>query len=164
MLRLLSNGRAIEVPEAALRDAVVAELASPEPGLALLQRFAASEVRMRKADRVDASETGPPIVNLETSKGRGDLIPGLDDPLLVPRDEAADALGLGAAGGSDETETSGSTEPCRSCGESLPSRDGVRFCPRCGADQASWPCPACGEEVERGWSYCAMCGKMLPTS
>lgn len=172
-LALLADSGALEVPEAALREAVERELDSPEPGLALLQRFAASEIRMN----LGGIETGPPIAAMETTKGRGDLIPGLDDPLLVPRDEAADALGLGPEVEAGDTDVPRSEEPegeapaasddpaeaCRSCGGDLPRRDGVRFCPHCGADQLAWPCPACGEEVERGWSYCAMCGKLLPS-
>ena len=167
LLRLLCDTRTVQVPETALREAAQTELNSPEPGLALLQRFAASEIRMlrfRGGEAGGSRETGPPVAALETSKGRGDVIPGLDDPLFVPRDEAADALGYGDDVEPAESGAGEPREPCRSCGEHLPARAGVRFCPRCGADQMSWPCPACGEEVERGWSYCASCGKMLPTS
>jgi hypothetical protein len=172
------DDNSLHVPEAALRDAVRDELGSPEPGLALLQRFAASEVRLRRLgsssleliEEPSGVETGPPISELETGRSRGDHIPGLDDPLLIPQDESADALGrhagdsLSAAG--DEAKIAGaigSGQPCRSCQAPLPERADARFCPHCGADQERWPCPACGEEVERGWSYCALCGKMLPT-
>lgn len=177
-LQLLVDDNSLHVHEAALRDAVRDELGSPEPGLALLQRFAASEVRLRRLgsssleliEEPSGVETGPPISELETGRSRGDHIPGLDDPLLLPQDESADALGrlpgdsLSAA--RDEVEVASATgagQPCRSCQAPLPERAGARFCPHCGADQERWPCPACGEEVERGWSYCALCGKMLPT-
>ena len=46
-LNLLVDDLSLHVPELALLEAVRQELGSPEPGLALLQRFAASEVRMR---------------------------------------------------------------------------------------------------------------------
>jgi predicted RNA-binding Zn-ribbon protein involved in translation (DUF1610 family) len=195
-LNLLGDDRSLHVPELALLEAVRQELGSPEPGLALLQRFAASEVRMRSLaggtagaptdvaespgdteTSGDAADTGPPIFQLETGKSRGDYLPGLDDPLFVPRDEAADALGLSTADRKDAlpdrtdspqdrapaSAEGGEVESCRSCDAALPDRAGVRFCPRCGADQERWPCPGCGEEVERGWSYCALCGKLLPT-
>ncbi len=177
-LRLLVDDDSLHVPEAALREAVRDELSSPEPGLALLQRFAASEVRLRRmgssslelVEEPSGVETGPPISDLETGRSRGDHIPGLDDPLLIPQDESADALGRlsgdGLSAAADEPEkvrASGAQQPCRSCQAPLPDRAGARFCPHCGADQERWPCPACGEEVERGWSYCALCGKMLPT-
>ena len=177
-LRLLVDDDSLQVPEAALREAVRDELNSPEPGLALLQRFAASEVRLRRlgssalelVEEPSSIETGPPISDLETGRSRGDHIPGLDDPLLVPQDESADALGrlpgdglAAAAAEGEPAAASGHQPPCRSCRTPLPDRAGARFCPHCGADQERWPCPACGEEVERGWSYCALCGKMLPT-
>ncbi len=170
-LQLLVDDRTLHVPEVALIEATRKELNSPEPGLALLQRFAASEVRLRslpEADSPDAEpDTGPPIAELETGRSRGDHLPGLDDPLLVPQDESADALGRApsapAAAAPSDSDTVQSAEPCRSCKAPLPLRDGLRYCPGCGADQARWPCPACGEEVERGWSYCALCGTMLAT-
>jgi hypothetical protein len=184
LLRLLVDEDSLQVPEAALVEAARRELASPEPGLALLERFAASEVRLRaRADCVSASEavtqattneapieagpieTGPPIADLETGRSRGDFLPGLDDPLLVPQDESAEALGrvgVPDAGPAGEV-ISRSGGSCRSCREPLPARAGVRYCTTCGADQERWPCPSCGEEVERGWSYCALCGKMLRT-
>jgi hypothetical protein len=182
-LKLLVDG-GLHVPETALQEAARNELESPEPGLALLQRFAASEVRLRarKSDakgegrgkpavevvveepsQAEPIETGPPIAALETGRSRGDFLPGLDDPMLVPQDESADALGrVPARTGSSSSRATGPGTPCRNCQSSLPDREGVRFCPHCGADQERWPCPACGEEVEQGWSYCALCGKMLP--
>jgi hypothetical protein len=188
LLRLFVDGESLEVPEAALVEAVSSELRSPEPGLAMLQRFAASEVMLRRAgaSSVDTApavaepeetagaagaeprngaggqsvgsgapaETGPPLAELETGRERMDFIPGLDDPMLVPQDESADALGR-------SRPAAGSGAPCRSCRAPLPDRAGLRYCPRCGADQELWPCPSCGEEVERGWRYCALCGKMI---
>jgi predicted RNA-binding Zn-ribbon protein involved in translation (DUF1610 family) len=171
-LRLLVDDESLHVPEVALLKAARDELESPEPGLALLQRFAASEVRLRarpSGSTRKSPETGPPIAELETGRSRGDHLPGLDDPLLVPQDESADALGRVATVETTASDApvrkkeSGSSAHCRSCDASLPNRSGLRFCPQCGADQEHWPCPACGEEVERGWSYCALCGKMLPT-
>jgi len=187
-LNLLVDDESLHVPERALRDAVRTELGSPEPGLALLQRFAASEVRLRTTrhagaeapaeEATDAAEeeagqeppeTGPPIASLETGRSRRDHLPGLDDPLLVPQDESADALGRTpppAVATRESGVSKAGDRPggrCRACREALPDRTGVRFCPRCGADQERWPCPSCGGEVERGWSYCALCGKMLPS-
>lgn len=185
-LQLLADRESLHVAEGALVEAVRRELGSPEPGLALLQRFAASEIRVRPRREGSATgtaeppasaagpvavpgpvETGPPIASLETGRSRGDHLPGLDDPLLVPQDESADALGRAAAAqegprSREEPEGAGSSGPCRSCEAPLPARSGARYCPQCGADQERWPCPSCGGEVERGWKYCALCGKMLP--
>lgn len=192
LLRLFVDGKSLEVPEAALVEAVSSELRSPEPGLAMLQRFAASEVMLRRSGAASAAtdapapepeetagaagpepgngavgqpdgagepaETGPPIAKLETGRERTDFIPGLDDPMLVPQDESADALGRSRTAAPSGAP---SGPPCRSCRAPLPDRAGLRYCPRCGADQELWPCPSCGEEVERGWRYCALCGKMI---
>jgi predicted RNA-binding Zn-ribbon protein involved in translation (DUF1610 family) len=155
-LELLRDDECTEVEEAALLEALAAELDSPEPGLAVLKGFAASEVRVRVRSGEDESrpESGPPIVEYEMDVEPGDLIPGLDDPLLVPEPAA-------------EAEAPGSTRPagsesCLQCGSELPSREGIRFCPRCGANQWLWPCAECAGEVERGWRYCPMCGQLQP--
>jgi hypothetical protein len=153
-LRLLVDDDSLHVPEAALREAVRDELGSPEPGLALLQRFAASEVRLRNlgpstlelVEEPSGVETGPPLSELETGRSRGNHVPGLDDPLLIPQDESADALGrlpgdgLSAAAGEPAVaDGTGGQQPCRSCQAPLPGRAGARFCPHCGADQERWP-------------------------
>ena len=53
---------------------------------------------------------------------------------------------------------------CEQCGASL--SDGARFCPSCGARQASAAparqfCPACGAEAGTGDVFCAQCGSPL---
>lgn len=47
LLRLLADEQRMAVAEPALREAVRAEMRHPEPGLAFLHRFAASEVRVK---------------------------------------------------------------------------------------------------------------------
>ena len=47
---------------------------------------------------------------------------------------------------------------CRWCGEGLPDREPLNFCPFCGTDQNLVPCTSCGSEIEPGWSFCASCG------
>jgi len=47
---------------------------------------------------------------------------------------------------------------CPECDAELPERDNLRFCPFCGANVFLLPCGACGEVLERGWSYCVACG------
>ena len=63
-------------------------------------------------------------------------------------------------GASAETGTE-STPECWDCDIPLPLREGVRYCPRCGADQEVPRCPDCGELVEADWSYCSRCGRAL---
>jgi hypothetical protein len=177
LLRLL-NDEQVTVEEKALRDAVRRELDSPEPGLAILQRFAASEIRVHGPDSIvteepradgPAAAKGPPRVDLETERMPQDRIRGLDDQEFQPETEPPPIPGPvsppGATRGPAGVRGRGPQKPagprpkhCHSCEEELPERAGLRFCPSCGADQNRWPCPACGETVERGWKYCAMCG------
>jgi predicted RNA-binding Zn-ribbon protein involved in translation (DUF1610 family) len=137
LLGLLADDLSLHVAEQTLRAAARAELLLPEPGLALLQRFAASEVRLRS--RGTAAPEAPVA----------------EPPADAGSDDGTDHEARGA-------EPAG--RACLTCGTNLPDRPMINFCPSCGADQSKWPCPACGEEVEQGWSYCATCGKLLPTS
>jgi hypothetical protein len=57
-----------------------------------------------------------------------------------------------------EKETPGG---CRSCEADLPSIEGARYCPACGADQVIPTCSGCGAEVETDWRYCALCGIVI---
>ncbi|MFO7586660.1 MAG: zinc ribbon domain-containing protein [Gemmatimonadota bacterium] len=181
LLRLLADESRIRVPELALREAVRRELETPEPALGILHRFAASEVRPAGAPRPTPApppaahpgqaataaprERRPPAADLETERRSTDRIPGLDDLELLPdppgerrtREPVAGAAAAAAPASSDAA-----AGRCRACRASLPSRDGLRFCPGCGADQDRWACHACGAEVERDWRYCAMCGTLQP--
>lgn len=59
LLRLLADDRRVAVSEPALREAVRAEIRHPEPGLAFLHRFAASEVRVLDASTTPAADPSP---------------------------------------------------------------------------------------------------------
>ena len=162
LLRLLADDGSLNVQELALREAVSRELASPEPGLAILQRFAASEVQLAGFDDPPDSDqgltppepAGPPPVSYESERLAQDRIPGLDDMDFVPEHPVADDV-RGPVG-------STSSEACVACRDPLPRRDGLRYCPSCGADQHRWPCGTCGALVERTWRFCAMCGSAQP--
>jgi len=162
LLRLLADDGSLDVEERALREAVSRELASPEPGLAILQRFAASEVRLAGSDDppepaqglTPAEPAGPPPVSYESERLAQDRIPGLDDMEFLPEHQVADEV-RGPTGGT-------ASEACMACRDPLPRRDGLRYCPSCGADQHRWPCGSCGALVERGWRFCAMCGSAQP--
>ena len=59
VLRLLADERRVAVSEPALREAVQSEIRQPEPGLAFLHRFAASEIRLKGAPAERSSGPGP---------------------------------------------------------------------------------------------------------
>jgi RNA polymerase subunit RPABC4/transcription elongation factor Spt4 len=77
-----------------------------------------------------------------------------DDRPLVTR---TDSRPLGTLhGGLGETPPDGR---CRYCDGMLPEDRHVTFCPHCGQNLAEMTCPACGAVVEKGWKYCAACGR-----
>lgn len=170
LLRLLADATSVAVPEQGLREAVSRELASPEPGLAILQRFSASEVRLVEpeaaseaagapapvSDRSTKTAAGPPQIAFETERLPQDRIRGQDDREFAPMPQAETEPPVESS--PPMAREAVSEDSCVSCGHRLPPRDGLRFCPTCGADQHRWPCADCGATVERGWRYCAMCG------
>lgn len=144
LLRLLADESRVAVTEPALREAVRAEIRQPEPGLAFLHRFAASEIRLKEAP--PRREPGGTDGAAEEDEGASALrAAGAFTP-----ESATSAAGAGDAG------------RCRECAASLPAVEGVRYCPSCGADQVAPTCAACGVEIEAGWRYCAFCGKLQP--
>jgi hypothetical protein len=49
---------------------------------------------------------------------------------------------------------------CVYCGGMLPGSRKVNFCPHCGQPPSGeLKCPACGSEVDVGWTYCISCGR-----
>ncbi len=162
LLGLLADGGSLDVQEDALREAVSRELDSPEPGLAILQRFAASEVQLAGFEHAPvptpgitaAASAGPPPVSYETERLAQDRISGLDDMEFVPEPQVVDEV-QGPVGDV-------ASDVCIMCSVPLPRRDGLRYCPACGADQHRWPCGSCGATIERGWKFCAICGTAQP--
>lgn len=148
LLELLRNESWVELGEEALRTAVADECRAAEPGLAFLQRYAASEIRLRP----------------EAGDGTLD-VPGSRDADAGPAAASPPPPGHAALGPDDGREAGVVSEgACHRCGGSLPERAGLRFCPHCGASQLHWPCGECGAQVERGWRYCPMCGRLQPAS
>lgn len=145
LLRLLADDERIAVAEPALREAVRAEMRHPEPGLAFLHRFAASEVRV-KPGSPDTGESEPP-----STGDVGDVAVGV--PTSTGSAAALDARAAPTQTSSDDPEGN-----CRTCAAELPQVEGVRFCPSCGADQTVPTCGECGREMDDEWSYCAFCG------
>jgi predicted RNA-binding Zn-ribbon protein involved in translation (DUF1610 family) len=51
-------------------------------------------------------------------------------------------------------------DSCAYCGGTLPGARKVNFCPHCGQPPSGeLRCPACGSEVDVGWTYCVSCGR-----
>ncbi len=151
LLRLLADEQKVAVSEPALREAVRAEIRHPEPGLAFLHRFAASEVRVKAEPAgADGAET-PPV---------DDSVGGPDEPAVSTGPRAA----LDARAAPSRAAGEATRQGCRKCAAPLPLVEGVRFCPSCGADQTPPTCAECGNEIDEEWSYCAFCGARVVSS
>jgi len=59
----------------------------------------------------------------------------------------------------DDLSQDAPPEDCPECETKLPQRDELRFCPFCGTHVFVAPCGACGEVLERTWSFCIACGE-----
>jgi hypothetical protein len=182
LLRMLVEAKLAILNDPALVRAVTEELTSPEPGLAFLQRFAASELRVgpeavagpeATTPEAASSSPGPAPIDMELGVGPDELIPGLDDLLFRP-DGVPDETDPAAASLAASDPAPPAAEPpdvlaeiadrsaeCWSCGADVPGLEGVRFCIKCGADQSSPVCRVCGREIEREWAFCAFCGETV---
>ncbi len=129
MLDLIAESGYVRTDEPLLTAAVNRELASPEPGLAFLQRFAASRLRLLDSMAEEISEALP-------------------DPRQGARPPARPLVAQRR-----------SINGCWSCAKALPDKRGLRYCPHCGIDQTVRPCSGCDAELEHGWAYCPLCGE-----
>ena len=48
---------------------------------------------------------------------------------------------------------------CRYCGNRLPEKRHMTFCPHCGMDMTKRQCPACSTELDVNWRFCVTCGR-----
>lgn len=131
VLRLLDGDGVLEADDPGLGEEVERELASPEPGLGVLDDHAATALRPGPRLREALRAEGP-----------------------------TDADGDGSEAGVVSRSSSGAppSGACDACGGDLPGARGVRFCPHCGEGLGALRCGECGREVETGWRYCPFCG------
>ncbi|MBI4539816.1 MAG: zinc ribbon domain-containing protein [Gemmatimonadetes bacterium] len=194
LLRLLSGEGGYVHLESGAREAILRELASPNPNPTVYREFAAAQLRLDVARRAEAEiqemSAGPEPDSLEVEAGAPGSGPGVSPSLGAaagagtlarPRqgfsapgtpaepapgeggepDTAATGVageGSAVAAGSATGAAAGAAR-CWSCGEELPTRSTLRFCPLCGVNVRVKPCPACGEELESSWRYCVACGR-----
>jgi hypothetical protein len=151
LLRLLAGeGELVRLEsEPALRE-IRKELKGKNPNTGVYREYAAVDVRLVE-ERIPA-----------------DLEAGEPDPVTAREGTGAPESALGglaaerppaAAPRAAAVEGDAHEGTCRWCGEGLPPRDNLRYCPHCGADVRVVPCPSCGEALESGWRFCIACGQ-----
>ncbi len=179
LLDLLAESSLLRVEEPSLAAAISRERASPEPRLAFLQRFAASRLRLldrlleplatldAETDDQGAAESEPALrppprprdqshVLLEpewSAAAQPSAAPGRPPLLSEQRPAAPPRARISPHPRSDPVPAG-----CRRCSRPLPDRDGLRYCPYCGADQTVRSCESCAAELELDWAYCPLCG------
>lgn len=166
----------------AARDHIRRELRSRNPNTGVFREFAALTVRLNPrhleapAAPAVAPEAGAPEGD---GSSEGDEAPrspeaGASTKVDLSRADAFLPRSEPAAPSRDAASSEGSSmsqnvtgvppapvalpEDCPDCHRTLPVRAGLRFCPFCGVDVFVTSCSACGEELDRDWSFCIVCG------
>lgn len=180
LLRLLAGeGGYLVLDSERAREEIRRELDSPNPDTSVYRDFAAAHVRLDPHRAREVTDPADPAAAGSAPEG-----PDLPSPEEGARDPSPVAM-EGNAGDDGEGDgpirwefdagpepptpgvgepspfTGGATLPpemCPGCGEALPRREGVRYCPHCGDDVRVRRCPGCGEELEREWRFCVACG------
>jgi hypothetical protein len=155
LLRLLAGERGyVGLEPEEVRDAMQRELTAPNPDTGLFRNFPDARVAVNRfaAERFLRGDQAfaPPE----------DAAP---DPPAAEADAVAVELEPPAAAATFEIEGERDAlqpQQCPYCGSSVPSGRKVNFCPHCGQPPSGdLKCPACGAEVDVGWSYCVSCGR-----
>jgi hypothetical protein len=133
--------------------------ASPtNPDAAFFRSFPDARVLVdrRAAERFLIGERlyAPPALTVETPRAADESSTGTatdDEPVTSPPISIAPLPFSMDGGGPNQ---------CPYCGGSVPVERKVNFCPHCGQPPSGeLKCPACGSEVDVGWTYCVSCGR-----
>ncbi len=157
VLRLLAGERGYTSLEPAeVQDALRREAGEANPDTALFRQFPdailslnrlAAE-RSLRGDRAYAPPPPPPPA------------PPPESAEAADREEDQNEKPPLAGAAFELAEQSETPRQCPYCGETLPGSRKVNFCPQCGQPPSGeLRCPACGGEVDVGWSYCVSCGR-----
>jgi hypothetical protein len=168
LLRLLSGeGEYLLLESEPARVRIRKELEHQNPNTGIYREFAAVGVRLNPKRLPDGSAeaggSGNGVQSLFEAAPSGGAAEATADR-EQPRPRAAPG-GPGSATAAPSPSARGASPQskdlpaeCPECKERLPDREGLRFCPRCGANVLVVPCGECGEPLDRGWRFCVACG------
>ncbi|MDO8500987.1 MAG: zinc ribbon domain-containing protein [Gemmatimonadaceae bacterium] len=181
MTRLLSGERDYLLTDPAMRDKLKAEVESRNMDTGAFREFATSKVslapealRRIRALTASGTEAAPtangsvaaeetPRGSVAESPGSVSPAPGINATFPVSSPGPAPAPVADAARTAPAALSSlmsaSVPEGCRFCGGTLPEGRTVIYCPHCGNNLSVSRCPACGSELEKGWKFCATCGR-----
>jgi len=188
MTRLLSGERDYLLTDQAMRDKLRSEVESRNMDPGAFREFASSKVslapeglRRIRALTAQGVDPGSTVSGTPTSVtpvpdarddsagggGGGNGTPATDKPVQTPGITAT--FPVSAPPPSEVSKTAPAAlsslmnapvpEGCRFCGGTLPEGRTVIYCPHCGNNLSISRCPACGSELEKGWKFCATCGR-----
>jgi hypothetical protein len=169
VIRLVAGERDLVFADDLMQDDLRAELASPNPDLAVLRTYRNASVRLstggtqqvlagdttidltaptpiKPAAAVRASKPVP-VAELSAEPSSGAIV----EPATMARENSALFEAFGGTG----TGTGG----CPYCAQPLPDGRTVKFCPSCGQNLLVKRCPGCSAEIEQGWKFCVTCGR-----
>jgi len=156
VLRLLAGERGYaQLEPLDVREALEREIAATNPDAGLFRNFSDAQVminriaaeRFLKGERVFAPPSPEPLETVDEEQDADAEAAEVNPTPLPPSHFSL-----------DESETQ--TLQCAYCGGTLPGARKVNFCPHCGQPPSGeLRCPACGSEVDVGWTYCVSCGR-----
>lgn len=172
VMRLVAGERGYIFADELLQDDLKAELATPNPDLALIRTYLNASIRLGTAhvDRVLAGDTvidlrpATPGPSARASAARAtaargaqgaDVTPAAGEPSTHPRDPADVFVSTTLPPSTTGTSKGG----CPYCASQLPEGRPLKFCPSCGLNLLVRRCSGCSAEVESGWKFCVTCGR-----
>lgn len=175
---LLTGARDYLIVDDRMRDALRANLASPNPDPATFKQFASTSVAL-SPNALRSLEAGPdevphtmavPAVPEPVARPTAAPAPAAPPvaaqpaapaPSAVPSaaPSAAPPISQRASVPGDRKLVPSAGQRCRACDEVLPAGRPITFCPHCGQNLTTVNCPACGSELELGWRFCPTCGR-----
>ncbi len=180
MTRLLSGERDYLLADQAMRDKLQAELGSPHMDPGAFREFSESRVSLapealRRIRALTASaepSAGATPAASASAGAASTTAPAAPAPASAPPITATFPVSAPSPA-TPATEAPLSQTPaaisslmnatipegCRFCGGTLPEGRNVIYCPHCGNNLSVSRCPACGSELEKGWKFCATCGR-----
>ncbi|HVX38861.1 MAG TPA: zinc ribbon domain-containing protein [Gemmatimonadaceae bacterium] len=176
---LLAGARDYLIVDDRMRDALRANLTSPNPDPAAFKQFANTSVAL-SPNALRSLEAGPdevprtmavPAVPEPQPRASAQAAPAppapapaapappapAPAPAVVP--VTAPPAQRPAAPAGDRKIVPAADQRCRACNEVLPAGRPITFCPHCGQNLTTMNCPACGSELELGWRFCPTCGR-----
>lgn len=177
MTRLLSGERDYLLTDQAMRDKLRSEVESRDMDPGAFREFAASKVSLapeglRRIRALTASGTEgatsatPAGVTPISDSAVVDGASASERPAPTPINATFPVSSPSASEASKSAPAALSSmmnapvpEGCRFCGGTLPDGRVVIYCPHCGNNLSISRCPACGSELEKGWKFCATCGR-----